>query len=148
MTLPVPPTAETILRNAITTLDQVLLPAVGKDEWAKFNAGLLIGALEYALDSMKEDRAARHRASLQAVLDDLQPGVASSGSPELLAALQEASPFEAATRLLVWGQNNPGALALVLQHALRRELHAQLEEELKASAPIMGAFQKGMRGEL
>ena len=56
--------------------------------------------------------------------------------------------FEAASRLLVWSQNNPGELAEELRTILRAELYAQLDQELAASEPIMEAFGRGMRGDI
>lgn len=148
MSLPVPPSAETILKNSIETLRDVLLPITRDDEWAKFNTGLLMGALEYALATLNEDRAAKHRKNLATVLANLRATLEASGQADLVTILDNPSPFEIASRLLVWGQNNPGDLAQEMQKALRGELYSQLEEELSAAAPIMGAFERGMRGEL
>ena len=61
MTLPVPPDAAMILQNSIVTLRDVLLPLTKDDEYARFNGGLLVGALEYALASLEEDRASKNR---------------------------------------------------------------------------------------
>ncbi len=66
----------------------------------------------------------------------------------LVAMLDRSSPFEAASQLLVWGQDNPGDLANELQKVLRAELYSQLDIELAASMPIMGAFISGMRGDV
>ncbi|MBT4162418.1 MAG: hypothetical protein HOC70_05310 [Gammaproteobacteria bacterium] len=148
MTLPVPPSTEIILRNSIATVRDVLLPAVGDDEWAKFNAGLLEGALQYALESLSEDRAGSHRQHLAEALGGLADRVKTEGDASLQLALEIESPFEAASAVLIWVQNNPGTLADDLQQVLHAELFAQLDEELKAAMPIMGAFQRGMRGDL
>lgn len=148
MSLPVPPTAEIILKNSISTLRDVLLPATKDDEWARFNTGLLMGALEYALATLGEDRAAKHRMNLTNVLSDLGASIKVSGTTDIINMLDNPSPFEAASRLLVWAQNNPGDLAREIQKVLRSELYSQLEEELEASAPIMEAFHRGMRGNL
>ena len=147
MSLPVPPDVETILSNGIATLRDVILPDT-HDEWARFNAGLLIGALEYAIAQLGENRAGEHRADLRAALERLRGVVEQSGQQAPLAALQAESPFEAASSLLVWSQNNPGALANELRGILHPVLFAQMERESEAAEPIMGALQRGMRGEL
>jgi|TARA_B100001964_G_scaffold162078_1_gene177914 hypothetical protein len=148
MTLPVPPDAATILQNSIVTLRDVLLPLTKDDEYARFNGGLLVGALEYALASLEEDRAANHRTGLAAALEELRSTLLQADNAELIAMLDLASPFEAASNLLVWGQNNPGELANAMQKVLRAELNSQLDTELGASVPIMGAFMAGMRGDV
>jgi hypothetical protein len=147
MTLPVPPDARVILQNSVVTLREVVAP-LAEDEWARFNASLLIGALEYALGVMEKDRGAEHRAHLTAKIDSLRAAIERSGDAETKVALAEASPFVAASRLLVWGQNNPGALATEIQRVLRSELYAQLDQEITAAEPIKGAFFRGMAGEI
>ena len=147
MSLPVPPEAETILRNCIATLRDVILPDT-HDEWARFNAGLLVGALEYAIGRLGDDRACQHRADLLAAVEQLRPVVQKAAQPSALAAMDAGSPFEVASRLLVWGQNNPGGLADALRRVLHPVLFAQMESELNAAEPIMAAFARGMRGEL
>lgn len=151
MSLPVPPDAETILSNCIATLRDVIIPDA-HDEWARFNAGLLVGALEYAIARLDDDRENRHRADLRAAVERLrcvvlEPGRANEAGV-LAGALDATSPFEAASQLLVWGQNNPGDLADELRRVLHPVLFAQLECELKAAEPIMSALARGMRGEL
>jgi len=147
MTLPVPPDARVILQNSVVTLREVVAP-LAEDEWARFNASLLIGALEYALGAMEKDRGAEHRSHLIARIDSLRAAIQKSGEAEPIAALAEKSPFEAASRLLVWGQNNPGALATEIQRVLRAELYVQLDQEIAAAEPIKGAFFRGMAGEI
>lgn len=147
MTLPVPPDPRIILQNSVATLREVVAP-LAEDEWARFNASLLVGALEYALGALDRDRGAEHRAHLAAKLDSLRPVIQASGEAEPIAALAEASPFAAASRLLVWGQDNPGPLAADIQRVLRTELYAQLDEEIVAAEPIKGAFFRGMAGEI
>jgi hypothetical protein len=147
MSLPVPPDVETILRNSITTLRDIVAPDT-REEWARWNAALLVGALEYALALLGDDRAGRHRADLRAALERCRPAVERAGESEPVAALDDPSPFEAASRLLVWSQNNPGELAEELRTILHAELYAQLDQELAASEPIMEAFGRGMRGDI
>lgn len=147
MTLPVPPDPKTILQNSIVTLREVVAP-LAEDEWARFNASLLIGALEYALIGLEKDRGAEHRAALAAKVASLRAVVEKADDSELVAALREASPFEAASKMLVWGQNHPGSVAKEIQKTLRPELYAQLDEEIKAASPMMGAFVRGMAGEI
>ena len=148
MTLPVPPSPATILQNGIATLRDVLMPLTKDDEWARFNGGLLMGALQYALEALEEDRASSNREGIATALEDIRQLVEQSEVAEIIEMLNLSSPFEAASQLLVWGQNNPGEVASELQKALRAELFTQLDRELAASEPIMGAFQRGMRGEL
>ena len=147
MSLPVPPDVETILENCIATLRDVIVPDV-HDEWARFSAGLLMGALAYAIGQLGEDRAGQHRADLAAAIAQLRPVLQKAHEPEALEALDGASPFEAASRLLVWGQNNPGELANEVREALHPVLFAQLQQEMEAAAPIMEALGRGMRGDL
>ena len=63
-----------------------------------------------------------------------------------IAALAEKSAFEAASKLLVWVQNNPGPLAAEVQKVLHDELFRQMDEEVKASDPMKGAFAAGLAG--
>lgn len=147
MTLPVPPDPRTILQNSIVTLREIVAP-LAEDEWARFNASLLIGALEYALVGFEKDRGAAHRAALAEKVAGLRPVIEASGDGELIAALGEESPFEAASKMLVWGQNHPGKIATEIRKALHPELYAQLNEEIAASEPMMGAFARGMAGEI
>ena len=147
MSLPVPPDAKTILENCITTLRDVIVPDA-QDEWARFNAGLLMGALEYAIARLGEDRADQHRLDLREAVDRLQGAVESAAHPDAVAALAIESPFEAASMLLVWAQNNPGDLAEKIREILHPVLYAQMHSELAAAEPIMAALERGMRGQL
>lgn len=147
MTLPVPPDARVILQNSIVTLREVIAP-LAEDEWARFNASLMVGALEYALGTLDKDRGAEHRTNLAAKVESLRPAIVRAQQAGPTAALAEKSPFEAASQLLVWGQNNPGELAVEIQQVLRAELYAQLDEEIAAAVPIKGAFFRGMAGEI
>ena len=81
-------------------------------------------------------------------MEELRSTLLQADNAELIAMLDLASPFEAASNLLVWGQNNPGELANAMQKVLRAELNSQLDTELGASVPIMGAFMAGMRGDV
>ncbi|MDP6375155.1 MAG: hypothetical protein QGH42_02725 [Kiritimatiellia bacterium] len=147
MSLPVPPDTETILQNCIATLRDVIVPDA-QDEWARFNAGLLVGALEYAIARLGDDRADQHRADLRTQVDQLRGTIEKAAHPHAVAALEATSPFEVASRLLVWGQNNPGDLADELRRVLHPVLYRQMESELEAAGPIMSAFERGMRGRL
>ena len=55
---------------------------------------------------------------------------------------KKSSPFEAASRLLVWSQNQPGKLADELRKILHKELYAQLEQEQAAATPLMQAWAR------
>lgn len=147
MTLPVPPDPRIVLQNSIVTLREIVAP-LAEDEWARFNASLLVGALEYALIGFEKDRGAAHRAALAGKIAELRPVIEASGDNELAVALSEKSPFVAASKMLVWGQNHPGDVATQIRKTLRPELYAQLDEEIAASAPMMGAFVRGMAGEI
>lgn len=147
MSLPVPPDAETILQNCIVTLREIVVPDV-RDEWARFSAELLIGAIEYAIGRLGEDRAEGHRVELGAAVETLRRAIDESAEEELVLAVQQDSPFEAASRLLVWSQNRPGPLADRIQSTLRPVLLDQMHREMDAAEPIMTVLRKGMRGEL
>jgi hypothetical protein len=145
MTLPVPPSTKLILENSIAVMRDIILPEV-KEDWARFNASLMVGALEYALYGLGRDRASEHRRNLAAAIERVRAAIEQSGQPGAITALAETSPFEAASKLLVWGQNNPGPLAREVQKVLHDELFAQLDEEVKASDPMKGAFAAGLAG--
>ena len=145
MTLPVPPTTRLILENNIAVMRDIILPAV-KEDWARFNASLMVGALEYALYGLDRDRGAEYRRNLAAALERVRGTIEKSGQAGAIAALAEKSPFDAASKLLVWGQNNPGPLASEVQKVLHDELFRQLDEEVKASDPMKGAFAAGLAG--
>ena len=145
MTLPVPPSTRLILENSITTMRDIILPAVTED-WARFNASLMVGALEYALYGLGQDRERDNRQGLAAAVERVRPAVEKSGRADAIAALGEKSPFDAASKLLIWVQNNPGPLASEIQKVLHDELFRQLDEEVKASDPMKGAFAAGLAG--
>ena len=144
MSLPVRPDPATILRSCIHTLDHVLLPEV-ESPWGRYSGDLLRAALEYAIGLLGEDRGVRHRSELAAALDALRPLIAETANPTLSAALDEPSPFEAASRLLVAGQQQPGPTSDRVREALRPLLLRQLDEEFAAAVPMLAAFAKNMQ---
>lgn len=145
MTLPVPPSTRLILENSIAVMRDIVLPQV-KEDWARFNASLMVGALEYALAGLDHDRATEHRRDLAAAIERVRPAIEKSGQAAAIAALAEKSAFEAASKLLVWVQNNPGPLAAEVQKVLHDELFRQMDEEVKASDPMKDAFAAGLAG--
>ncbi len=139
MTLPLTPSVETILRSSIETLKTAIVPEL-TSEWGRYSGHLLSAALEYAITQLREDRQARHRSELAEALEALRPAIANSGDEELAAALDEPSPFEAASRLLVAGQRSPGLPADEVRAGLRPLLLRQLDEEFAAGLPLLMAF--------
>jgi hypothetical protein len=144
VTLPLTPSVETILRRCIETLDSTIAPEL-TSEWGCYSGKLLSASLEYALTQMQEDRGTRHRSQLAEALEALRPAIANSGDGELSAALDEPSPFEAASRLLVAGQRSPGPLGDEVRAGLRPLLLLQLDEEFTAALPLLMAFMQNMK---
>ena len=132
MSLPVTPDAATVLRNSIANLRDVVLPGVS-GEWERMCASITVGALEYALAVLNGGRDARHLEELAATTTGLD------GS-------QGESPYEVASRLLIWGQRNPGDRANQIKEVLHPVLMRQLDEELTASMPLMAGLMVAMRG--
>jgi len=145
VTLPVQPSVETILRACVATMRDVVLPEL-ESEWGRFSGGLLMGSLEYAIGLLDGDRAAQHRAALSAAIEGLRPLVEASATGELGDAFDSSSPFEVATRLLVFGQGNPGPVGEQVRAALHPLLFGQLDDELTAAAPLLENFAAAMRG--
>ena len=145
MTLPLTPSVETILRSCIETLKTAIVPEL-TTEWGRYSGHLLSASLEYAMTQMQEDRETRHRGELSQALEALRPVIASSGDAELAAAVDEPSPFEAASRLLVAGQRSPGPLADEVRAGLRPLLLRQLDEEFAAGLPLLMAFAQNQGG--
>jgi hypothetical protein len=145
VTLPLTPSVETILRSCVETLKTAIVPELSS-EWGRYSGHLLSASLEYAITELREDRKARHRSELAEALEALRPAIASSGDGEFAAALDEPSPFEAASRLLVAGQRSSGPLADQVRAGLHPLLLRQLDEEFAAALPLLVAFAKNMQG--
>jgi hypothetical protein len=145
VTLPLTPSVETILRSCIETLESAIAPEL-ESEWGRYSGQLLSASLEYAITQLREDREARHRSELAEALEALRSAIARSGNGELVAALDEPSPFEAASRLLVAGQRSPGPLTDEMRAGLRPLLLRQLDEEFAAALPLLLAFMQNMQG--
>lgn len=141
MTLPVPPDVETILRNSAEVLRDVVLPETTSD-WARSSAALLVGALDYAVDLLKEDHGARNRAELAAALVEFEAAADAKQVP----STRGDSPFETASTLLVWAQDNPGSAADAIRSALHPVLREQLDRELASSRAMFSAMASMMRG--
>lgn len=145
MTLPVSPDPDTILTSCIETLRDVVVPNV-EGEWPRYSADLLIGSLEYVQQLLREDLDPNRRAELRAALDELAPLVEAAGGSAFAEALAELSPFEAASRMLVASQNEPGELADRVRATLHPVLHRQLDAEMARSMGLFSAFARNMSG--
>jgi hypothetical protein len=145
MTLPVNPDVETVLRSCAETLRGVLLPEIESD-WGRYSGELCVASLEYAIGLLAGDRNAPRREELARALAGLRSAVEASGSAEMSAALSESSPFEAASKLLVAGQNEPGDTSDRIREQLHPLLYAQLDDEMAAAMPLFIAFAKNMAG--
>lgn len=142
MSLPVVPDTETILRSCARVLQDVVLPGL-EDDWQRFSAALMVGSLHYAIGVLHEDRGAAHRGELASTLGALQGDLTEE---DLRAAAVHPSPFEAASALLVWAEEHPGAQAEAVRAALYPVLYRQMEQEAAAALPMMEAFGVAMRG--
>jgi hypothetical protein len=143
MTLPVSPDAETILAACVETLRDVVVPNV-EGEWPRYSADLLVGALEYVLQLLREDHDGLRREELATAIETVRGLVASEPEPQWSAALEAASPFEAASRLLVAGQNHPGPVADGVRGVLHPVLKSQLDAEFARSMGLFLAFVRNM----
>lgn len=143
MTLPVNPDVETILDSCIETLRDVVLPNV-EGQWPRYSADLLVGSLEYAKQLLAEDLNAKRRAELAAAVDLVRTRIGSETEPYWAEALAADSPFEAASRLLVCGQNHPGPIADEVRGILHPVLNSQLDAEFSRSIGLFGAFARNM----
>jgi len=91
-----------------------------------------VASLEYAIGLLHESRDQARRTELDATIEGLRAEVEASGSAQMTDALAEATPFGAASRLLVAAQNEPGATADVIRNTLHPVLFRQLDEEMAA----------------
>jgi hypothetical protein len=144
LTLPVTPNVETILRSCVETLNAEVVPELTSD-WGRYSGKLVAASLEYALTLLSDPEAPeRRRRELAEVIESLRPGIEAAGSSALKAALEADSPYEVASRLLVAGQGDSSALAEELRAALHPLLEQQLEAQMAASLPLLGAFVANM----
>ncbi len=134
MTIPVLPDIDDILLNSATALRTTVLPTV-TDEFASLTVALVASALEYAVELRHDPRGERHAAQLAAALEELDgvPGLDAGGSP-----------FERATRALVWAQENPGEDGDRVRAVLHPVLVAQMDEEAAAAAPLLATLHAAM----
>lgn len=145
MTLPVAPNVETILRSCVATLNAEIVPELTSD-WGRYSGKLVAASLEYALTLLSDPEApARRRRELAEAIEALRPSIDAAARPEFTAALREESPYEVASKLLVAAQSDPSALAEELRSALHPLLEQQLEAQLAASSPLLGAFVTNMQ---
>jgi len=145
LTLPVTPTVETILRSCVATLNAEIVPELTSD-WGRYSGKLVAASLEYALTLLSDPEApAQRRRELADTIETLRPSIEAAGRPEFMAALGADSPYEVASKLLVAGQGDSSALAEDLRAALHPLLEQQLEAQLAASAPLLGAFVVNMQ---
>jgi hypothetical protein len=145
LTLPVTPNVETILRSCVATLNAEIVPELTSD-WGRYSGKLVAASLEYALTLLSEPEApAQRRRELAEAIEALRPSIEASRRPEFTAALEADSPYEVASKLLVAGQGDTSALAEELRAALHPLLEQQLEAQLAASFPLLGAFVANMQ---
>ncbi|SVC98565.1 uncharacterized protein METZ01_LOCUS351419 [marine metagenome] len=133
MTLPVHPDIETILENCVETMRSVILPEL-ESEWGVFCGALLTASLTYANELMKSDRGAQYSEELSGALKSIQSTLESI--PDL-AFSEGRSPYQTATKALVYAQANPGPIADEISQVLQPVLMGQLEVELAATSPFM-----------
>ncbi len=145
MTLPVAPDVDTILDSCIETLRDVVVPNV-EGEWPRYSADLLVGSLEYVKHLLSEDLNAGRRAELARAVDEVREIVAAESAPEWGEALAEESPFEAASKLLVAGQNLGGEVAQRVRATLHPVLRGQLDAEFGRTLGLFSAFARNMAG--
>jgi len=128
----------------VVTLKTEVVPELTSD-WGRYSGKLVAASLEYALTLLSDPEApARRRRELAEAIEALRPSIESAGRSEFTAALEEESPYEAASKLLVAGQSDSSALAEELRAALHPLLEQQLEAQLAASFPLLGAFVANM----
>jgi hypothetical protein len=134
VTIPVLPDVEDILINSATALRVSVLPTV-EDEFASLTVALVAAALEYAVELRRDPRVDRHAADLDLALATLT---------DVPVLAEPGSPFERASRALVWSQQNPGPVGDHVRAVLHPVLIAQTEEETAAAAPILAALHAAM----
>lgn len=137
MTLPVVPDVETILANSAAALRDQVLPELA-DVWPRSCVRLVVASLEYAIELLHDDHAANNLAELGAAIEQLGATVPSG------AVAAGGSPFEAASRLLVWAQEHPGPDADTIRSTLHPVLTGQLDREATASLPLVIALTQAM----
>jgi hypothetical protein len=145
MTLPVGPDPDTILAACVETLRDVVLPNV-EGEWPRYSADLMVGALEYTRQILKADPDQARRIELASALASVAETVDEAGNPRFAEALAETSPFEAASKLLVAAQDEPGPLADSIKASLHPVLIGQLDAEMGRSFGMFMAFARNMTG--
>ncbi|MFN8020365.1 MAG: hypothetical protein U0Q03_02450 [Acidimicrobiales bacterium] len=141
MTLPVLPDVDTILVNSATVLRDVVLPTID-DEWGRSCTRIIAAALDYAVGLLADDRDTRHRAELEAALASLGAQL----GPAHADVAGEGSPYERASRALVWSREHDGVEAETVRAALHPVLVAHLDEEAAAASGVLDALHVAMRG--
>ncbi len=145
MTLPITPNVETILRSCVATLNAEIIPELTSD-WGRYSGKLVAASLEYALTLLSDPEApGQRRRELAEAIEALRPSIEAAGRSEFTAALEAGSPYEVASGLLVAAQSDSSALADELRAALHPLLEQQLEAQLAASSPLLGAFVTNMQ---
>jgi hypothetical protein len=136
---------DTILDSCIETLRDVVVPSV-EGEWPRYSAELMVGSLEYVKHLLSEDFDQSRRAELARALDEVREIVDAESAPEWGEALAEESPFEAASKLLVVGQNLGGEAAERVRATLHPVLLGQLDAEFGRTLGLFAAFARNMAG--
>jgi hypothetical protein len=136
------PTQEELLRGAILTVEEVLLPEL-RSAWARTSAMGLLGQLRYALARTTSDSLAAQDAALAQCLSGLLEEF-----PELrdqAAAIEKSGNAswdlrEQAGRLLAFAVGRESAAAVAVRAHLRPLLTAQVSEDLTETHPMLHAF--------
>ncbi len=136
------PTPDELLRGAIRTIEDVLVPELRSD-WARTSAMGLLGQLRYALARQVSDSLAAQDAELEECLNGLL---------EEFARLREVAGAAEATgdvswdlrersgRLLVFALDGESDAAAAVRARLRPLLTSHVARDLGETGPMLQAF--------
>ena len=136
------PSQEELLRGAIRTVEEVLMPEL-QTAWAKTSALGLLGQLRYALTRAASDSLADQDAELQGCLDEL---LAEFSQLRAVTSGVEASDNpswdlrEKAGRLLVFALDDDTPAAAAIRARLRPLLTAHVAQDLGETGSMLQAF--------
>jgi hypothetical protein len=136
------PTQDELLRGAIRTIEEVLVPEL-QSAWARTSAMGLLGQLRYAVARTAGDSLAVQDAELGECLKSLLDEF--PALREVVAAAESTDDpswdlREQAGRLLVFALDDETAAAAAVRTRLRTILTAHVSQDLGETGPMLQAF--------
>lgn len=143
------PTQSQLLKGAIRTLEDVLMPELSSD-WARASALGLAGQLRYAITRSEQDSLAVQDLELTERLNALFDAHPDLAEVVVDVETRDDESFDLrarAARLLVHALGRESADAVAIREQLRPLLRAHVGQDLGETGPMLQAFlASGMLG--